>query len=244
MGENLSIHASSGNLIFDGNGLTITSESEDGIGTMTFNEDGLIVNHGNNTVTISPKSEEVMNITNGTEKVFQINEDGELSINGNIMARSLKLESGVTIDSGVITNLATIATSGSYDDLIDAPTKISDFTNDVGFITKDVGNLTNYYKKTELAKVATSNNYNDLDNIPVLAKVATSGSYNDLSGIPIIQTSISQSNTDKPVSGKAVYDFALSKKQSTSNSGKLFYIDANGNTTFISIDELKTLLNT
>jgi hypothetical protein len=223
LGENLSISTSSGNLIFNGNGLTITSESEDGVGTMTFNEDGLIVNHGNNTVTISPKSKEVMNITNGTINVFEVNEDGELSINGNIMARSLKLESGVTIDSGVITNLATVATSGSYSDLIDTPTKISDFINDTGFITKDVDNLTNYYRKTELSKVAISNDYNDLDNVP------------------IIKTTI-QSDDILPVSGKAVYDFALSKKQEIINAGKLLYIDTDGNIISISIDELKTLL--
>lgn len=145
---------------------------------MTFDENGLIVNHGDNTVTISPKSEEVMNITHGTEKVFQIDEDGELSINGNIIARSLRLENGVKIDSGVITNLADVATTASYTDLIDTPTKLSDFTNDGVFITKDANNLTNYYKKSE-----TDNLLNLKANTNSLATVATSGSYNDLKDI-------------------------------------------------------------
>lgn len=71
--------------------------------------------------------------------------------------------------------LATVATSGSYNDLSNKPTipaaqiqsdfaqtntsaldfiknkptKLSDFNNDSGFITNTVNNLTNYYKKSE-----------------------------------------------------------------------------------------------
>ena len=189
LGEKMSMQNESGSMVFDGNGMTITSVTDDGVGTMTFNEDGLVVNHGDNTVTISPKSEEVMNITNGEDKVFEVNENGELSINGNIIARSLRLENGVTIDSGVITNLATVATTGSYNDLIDTPTKLSDFENDEGFvdsdflnskgfITQDVNNLTNYYTKTE-----NNNLLNSKANTNDLATVATTGSYNDLTDI-------------------------------------------------------------
>lgn len=43
-----------------------------------------------------------------------------------------------------INSLATVATTGSYSDLIDEPTKVSDFTNDSGFVDKDVNNLTYY----------------------------------------------------------------------------------------------------
>ena len=178
LGEKISMQNESGSMMFDGDGMKITSITDDGVGTMTFNEDGLIVNHGNNTVTISPKSKEVMNITNGEDEVFEVNEDGQLSINGNIIARSLRLENGVTIDSGVITNLATIATSGSYDDLMDAPTKLSYFENDGVFITKEANNLTNYYNKTNIDTLLDSKA--DLSD---LSKVATSGSYNDLTDI-------------------------------------------------------------
>lgn len=45
--------------------------------------------------------------------------------------------------------LATVAKSGSYNNLSDTPTKLSDFSNDTGFITNTVNNLTNYYKKSE-----------------------------------------------------------------------------------------------
>ena len=167
----MSMQNESGSMVFNGDGFTVTSDTEDGVGKMTFNENGLVVRHGDNTVTISPKSEEVMNITNGDDKVFEVNEDGELSINGNIIARSLRLENGVTIDSGVITNLATVATSGSYNDLVDTP-------NLTAFITKDVSNLTNYYNKTETENLLSGKaNANDL------STVATSGSYNDLTDI-------------------------------------------------------------
>ena len=50
-------------------------------------------------------------------------------------------------------SLATVATSGDYDDLVDKPTiptKTSDLNNDSGFITNNVNNLTNYTTTTDL----------------------------------------------------------------------------------------------
>ena len=41
-------------------------------------------------------------------------------------------------------DLANVALSGAYSDLSGTPTKLSDFTNDPGYIDKDVNNLTNY----------------------------------------------------------------------------------------------------
>ena len=63
------------------------------------------------------------------------------------------------VPASIITGLAAVATSGSYNDLSDLPT---------------------------LADVATSGSYNDLEDRPSLATVATSGSYNDLSNKPTI----------------------------------------------------------
>jgi hypothetical protein len=48
-------------------------------------------------------------------------------------------------------DLSSVATSGSYNDLTNKPTipsKTSDLTNDSGFITNSVDNLTNYYTKS------------------------------------------------------------------------------------------------
>ena len=109
---------------------------------------------------------------------------------GNITASSLTLLDGTKIGSGNITGLSDVAISGSYKDLTNKPTKVSDFTNDVGFITKSVNNLDNYYKKSET--YTKSETYGksevykktEVDNLlsfkDGLSDVAKSGSYNDL----------------------------------------------------------------
>ena len=158
-------------------------ELQNDAGTLIFNEEGLRVKHGKNEVTISPKDTNVISITNGEESVFKVDENGELTINGNIMARSLSLANGVTIDSKVVTNLANIAISGDYSDLKNKPS---------------------------FATVATSGDYSDLKNKPSFAAVATSGSYNDLSDKPLLKTvATSGKYTDlignKSDSGKLLY---------------------------------------
>lgn len=149
--------------------------------------------------------------------------------------------SDLTNDSGFITNtvnnltnytlsssLSSVATSGSYNDLTNkptipvVPTNVSAFTNDSGYITKDVNDLTNYTLTSSLSTVATSGSYNDLSSKPTipdvsnfitkdvnnltyytlttsLSSVATSGNYNDLSNkptIPTVPTNISAFNND------------------------------------------------
>ena len=49
----------------------------------------------------------------------------------------------------LIDSLATVATTGKYSDLIDEPTKVSDFTNDSGFINRSVNDLTYYTLATD-----------------------------------------------------------------------------------------------
>lgn len=63
-------------------------------------------------------------------------------------------DTNITTLSGSLTtlsnSLSTVATSGSYNDLSNKPTiptQTSQLTNNSGFITKDVDNLTNYTKK-------------------------------------------------------------------------------------------------
>ena len=215
-------------------------------GTMTFDENGLVVRNGKNTVTINPNNEEVINITNGNESVFNVNEDGELSISGNIMARSLSLDSGVKIESGVIENLTPVATSGSYNDLKDTPNfsnvaltgSYNDLINTPSFaIVATTGNYNDLTNKPNLF----SGSYKDLSDVPNLSSVALSGNYNDLINVPVIKDVIEENNTS-PVCGKAVYDFALSKKQDLSNADTLLYVNADGDVVSIGIDELKTLL--
>lgn len=76
-------------------------------------------------------------------------------------------------------SLATVATSGSYNDLENkpsipiVPTNVSSFNNDSGYITKDVNDLTNYTTTSNLATVATSGDYDDLENKPTIPVVPT-----------------------------------------------------------------------
>lgn len=87
------------------------------------------------------------------------------------------------------------------------------------FIDKDVNNLTNYTKSSDLSDVATSGDYEDLTNTPTipdvsnfitkdvnnltnytktsdLSTVATSGSYNDLDNKPTIPSKVSDLTND------------------------------------------------
>lgn len=166
------------------------------VGTLKFGLNGLVVESDKNIVAINPNNESIFNISNNSGNIFSLNEKGELVIIGNITASSLTLLDGTTIETDKITglsnvaisgsyndledkpSLSTVAISGSYNDLSNKPTKLSDFTNDNLFITKDVNDLTNYYKKTEVNSLLDSK-----ANINELATVATSGSYNDLTDI-------------------------------------------------------------
>lgn len=85
-------------------------------------------------------------------------------------------------------DLATVATSGSYNDLSDkpviptVPTNVSAFTNDAGYLTEHQS-LSNYYNKSQ-----TDNLLNGKVNIGSLATVANTGSYNDLTNKPDLST--------------------------------------------------------
>ena len=92
-------------------------------------------------------------------------------------------------------SLATVATSGSYNDLLDkptiptVPTNVSAFTNDAGYITMDsipaipdaqvnadwdaTSGVAQILHKPALADVAISGDYDDLDNKPTIPTVPT-----------------------------------------------------------------------
>jgi len=56
---------------------------------------------------------------------------------------------------------------------ITVPTQTSELTNNSGYITKSVSDLTNYTPTNSLATVATSGSYNDLSNTPTIPTVPT-----------------------------------------------------------------------
>lgn len=90
-------------------------------------------------------------------------------------------------------DLSTVATSGSYNDLSNKPTiptKTSDLTNDSNFVSSsDLSN--SYYTKTQ-----TDNLLNLKANTNDLSTVATSGQYSDLLGLPSIPTKTSDLTND------------------------------------------------
>lgn len=163
--------------LFLGKNIELKNEA----GTLIFDDNGLEVSHGNNKVSISPKNDNVIDITNGDESVFNVNDKGELYISGNIMARSLELDTGVKIDSGVIVNLAKIATSGSYTALIGDKAKNGQV---LSLDDKDevVAKQLSCSDISDIKSVAKSGSYNDLNDKPSLHSVATSGKYVDLTG--------------------------------------------------------------
>ena len=99
--------------------------------------------------------------------------------------KTLRLHDGSTAGGKEIigkSDLATVATSGSYADLSNKPS---------------------------LATVATSGSYSDLSNKPSLATVATSGSYADLSNKPTIPSAVTvdsalSTTSTNPVQNKVV----------------------------------------
>ena len=87
--------------------------------------------------------------------------------------------------------LATVAHTGSYNDLTDTPTiptvptNISAFVNDMGYITAIPDSLGGISLESDPIFSAWDKDYNDLTNTPNLAPVATSGSYTDLTNKPV-----------------------------------------------------------
>lgn len=99
-----------------------------------------------------------------------------------------------------LSDLAAVATTGDYNDLINkptipvVPTNISAFTNDSGYITSSA--LTGYATENWVTNQGylTSVSWNDILSKPTFATVATSGSYNDLTDKPSIPDAVSGTN--------------------------------------------------
>lgn len=110
----------------------------------------------------------------------------EFSVDTETIATQSDLTTGLATKADT-SSLATVATSGSYNDLLNKPTiPAAQIQSDWDQTTTTA--LDYIKNKPSLATVATSGNYGDLVNKPNLATVATSGSYNDLINKPTIPT--------------------------------------------------------
>ena len=89
--------------------------------------------------------------------------------------------------------LATVATSGSYNDLTDKPTFSGSYNDLTDKPTLFSGSYNDLTDKPTLATVATSGSYNDLTDKP-----SFSGSYNDLTDKPTLFSGSYNDLTDKP----------------------------------------------
>lgn len=98
------------------------------------------------------------------------------------------LDNNGVVDNSYL-NLATVATSGDYDDLLNkpniptVPTDVSAFNNDVGYLTEHQ-DISGKADKSSLSAVATSGDYDDLLNKPTIPS-------------PQIQSDWSQSDSTK-----------------------------------------------
>ena len=89
------------------------------------------------------------------------------------------------------------------------PTKTSDITNDSGYITKDVGNLTNY-STTNTVNQAINNAVSSKVDISSISTVATSGDYKDLNNKPIIPSKTSELTNDSNYITSSAVDTKIS----------------------------------
>lgn len=131
-------------------------------------------------------------------------------------------------------SLATVATSGSYLDLTNTPsipTKVSDLTNDSGFLTEN-----------DVAPVATSGDYEDLSNLPSIP-TKTSDLTNDSGFVTSVPTKTSDLTNDSNFVADANYvhtdsNFTLGEK------GKLASIESGAEENVIEVIKVNGVTQT
>lgn len=142
------------------------------------NKSGLLVQEDGSLVINVP--------TNKSESIGIYRDDaGQLKANIKAPATDAEIEAGTSAEKAITPSnlskvkesfgLATVATSGNYNDLNNKPvipSNTSDLNNDSGFLTEhqDISGKAN---TADLAKVATSGSYNDLRDKPTIQELAT-----------------------------------------------------------------------
>lgn len=82
---------------------------------------------------------------------------------------------GIAISNNVISANTDILATKEYvaSQIPEIPTRVPSFTNDAGYITNTVSNLTNYTLTSNLAQVATTGSYSDLTGKPTIPTTAS-----------------------------------------------------------------------
>lgn len=113
-------------------------------------------------------------LTAGTNITIDANNVISASGGGGGTATDVQIN-GTTITSNNVANILTQSTYNASTNKIatknDIPTLTSQLTNNSGYITNSVSNLTNYTKTSDLSSVATSGSYSDLSNKPTIPTV-------------------------------------------------------------------------
>ena len=117
-----------------------------------------------------------------------------------------------TSDIANYPTFATVATSGSYADLLNKPTNVSTFTNDANYITNATASIAQSQVTNLVSDLASKANTSSL------AAVATSGAYSDLTGRPNLAAKLDASVLHGGTTGQI-----LSK--TNNNNNQFTYID-------------------
>ena len=122
-----------------------------------------------------------------------------------------------------VTDAATVSRTGSYDDLTNTPTKLSEFTNDSNFISTEDANRN--YMTSATITFDSNNAYLTItknsrsSQTATLSKVVTTGSYNDLKDTPAIPTKFSDLTNDMDLANKTYVDNAIRGLATVASSG-------------------------
>ena len=117
----------------------------------------------------------------------------------------------------------------------EVPTATSDLTNDSGFITNTVNNLTNYTPTSDLAAVATSGSYNDLTNKPTIPEPYTlpTASTTTLGGVKVDGTTVTIE--DGVITAHTTGTGGTTDYTALSNKPQINSVELTGNKTLVDI---------
>ena len=198
------------------------------------NSDSIITPEGD---TLNDLLEEKQDLLTSGTNIKTINNEsllgsGNISIQGGGDATDVQVN-GVSITQN---NVANIATQTAYNALTnkiatknDIPTQTSQLTNNSGYITSSVDNLTNYTKTNDLSEVATSGSYEDLSDKPTIPTVNNGTLTIQKNGTDVQTFTANQSsNVTANITVPTQVSELTNDSGYTTNTGTITKVQANG----------------